>query len=399
MTRTTRRVEFPGAQGAPLAARLELPDGTPRAFAVFAHCFTCGKDNLAASRISRALTEGGLAVLRFDFTGLGESGGDFSETTFTSNVEDLVLAAAYLRENFAAPTVLIGHSLGGAAVLAAAQRVPETRAVVTIAAPADPAHVLLSFGASREEIETRGSAEVSLAGRPFRIRREFLDDVAAQPQFERIRKLGVPLLVFHSPTDRTVGVDNARMIFEAARHPKSYIALDGADHLLTDRAQAMYTGEMLLAWVRRYLPAAAPGAQRPPTEAVVVAEGGSSPLGQRIQAGRHHLAADEPPPRGQGRAPSPYDLLLAALGACSSMTIRMHADHQSWPLENVTVSLRRRKEGGVDHLERVIGLEGPLTAEQRAGLLAIAEKCPVHRTLTSQVVIETSEAPPAVVPA
>jgi putative redox protein len=391
MTRTSRKVEFPGATGAPLAARLELPDGTPRAYAVFAHCFTCGKDNLAASRISRALTEGGLAVLRFDFTGLGESGGDFSETTFTSNVGDLVRAAGYLREHFRAPSVLIGHSLGGAAVLAAAHQVPETRAVVTIAAPADPAHVVESFRASRAEIEANGSAEVCLGGRRFRIRREFLDDVAAQPQLDRIRKLGVPLLVLHSPTDRTVGVDNARVIFEAARHPKSYVALDGADHLLTDRAQAGYTGEMLLAWVQRYLPAGEAEPARPPAAPVVVAEAGGSPFGQRIRAGRHELAADEPPPRGRDLAPTPYDLLLAALGACSSMAIRSYAERAGWPLENVTVSLRRRTENGVDHLTRLVRLEGPLDADQRASLLGAAEKCPVHRTLASQVVIETSE--------
>jgi putative redox protein len=221
---------------------------------MFAHCFTCGKDGFAAARISRALNEHGIAVLRFDFTGLGESGGDFSNTTFSSNVDDLVRAADHLRENFAAPSILIGHSLGGAAVLAATSRIPETGAVVTIAAPADPGHVLLSFGGSRAEIEQRGEADVTLGGRTFRIRRQFLDDIAEQPQFERIRRLGVPLLVFHSPTDKTVDVENARLIFEAAHHPKSFISLDGADHLLTNRSDAHYVATMLAAWAGRYIP-------------------------------------------------------------------------------------------------------------------------------------------------
>ncbi|GHH71854.1 hypothetical protein GCM10018793_07940 [Streptomyces sulfonofaciens] len=279
MARTSRRIEFPGSEGAPLAARLELPEGPPRACAVFAHCFTCGKDGLAAARISRALSAGGLAVLRFDFTGLGDSGGDFSRTTFSSNVEDLVRAAEYLRETVAAPSVLIGHSLGGAAVLAAASRIPETRAVVTIGAPADPAHVTKSLGAARAEIEALGAAEVDLGGRTFRIRRSFLDDLAVQPQSGRIRRLGVPLLVLHSPVDRVVEVDNARLIFDTARHPKSFVALDGADHLLTSRADSDYVAEVLRAWVGRYLPvlegAAPRREERVPGPRPTAARGGS----------------------------------------------------------------------------------------------------------------------------
>jgi putative redox protein len=239
---------------------------------VFAHCFTCGKDGFAAARISRALNEHGIAVLRFDFTGLGESGGDFSNTTFSSNVDDLVHAADYLRDNFAAPSILIGHSLGGAAVLAATSRIPETRAVATIGAPADPGHVLLSFNGSRAEIEQRGEADVTLGGRTFRIRRQFLDDIAEQSQFERIRRLHAPLLVFHSPTDETVGVENARLIFDAAHHPKSFIALDGADHLLTNRTDARYVATMLAAWVGRYVPESVddPHQDEQPAEGLVV---------------------------------------------------------------------------------------------------------------------------------
>ncbi|GHH85377.1 hypothetical protein GCM10018793_53130 [Streptomyces sulfonofaciens] len=248
-----KRIEFPGSQGSPLAGRLELPDTDPRAFALFAHCFTCGKDTVAAARIARALTRHGIGVLRFDFTGLGQSGGDFGNTDFSSNIADVVSAADHLRREFEAPGVLVGHSLGGAAVLAAAPGIPEVRAVATLGAPADPAHVTHLLGDSTDAIEERGEAEVRLAGRTFRIRRRFLDDIAAQPQAERIAGLGVPLLVMHSPTDDIVGIDNARRIFDAARHPKSFVALDGADHLLTDPADAQFAADVLAVWALRHI--------------------------------------------------------------------------------------------------------------------------------------------------
>jgi alpha-beta hydrolase superfamily lysophospholipase len=247
------KIEFPGSQGATLAARLELPDGEPGAYAVLAHCFTCSKDGLAAARVARALTAFGIAVLRFDFTGLGGSGGDFGNTDFSSNVADLVHAADHLRGRFAAPTLLIGHSLGGAAVLAAKHRIPEVRAVATIGAPADPEHVVKLLGEHRDTIERRGEAEVVLGGRTFCIRKQFLDDIAKQPQAERVERLGAALLVMHSPVDELVGVDNARRIFDTARHPKSFIALDGADHLLTDRRDAEFVAAILAAWAGRYL--------------------------------------------------------------------------------------------------------------------------------------------------
>jgi putative redox protein len=252
MARHSRKIEFAGSRGVPLVARLDLPEGTPWAYAVFAPCFTCGKDWLAAARISRELAERGIAVFSVDFTGLGESGGDFADSTFSSDVDDLVRAADHLRRHFAAPSILIGHSLGGAAVLASAHRIPEVTAVATIGAPVDPGHVVHTFGGRREEIEWRGEAEVDLGGRVFRIRREFLDDIAAQPQAERIHRLRHALLVLHSPTDETVCVENAQRILDAARHPKSFIAIDGADHLLTDRADARYVAIMLAAWADRY---------------------------------------------------------------------------------------------------------------------------------------------------
>lgn len=404
MANPSRKLQFPGSRGVALAGRLELPDSTPRAYALFAHCFTCGKDVLAASRISRALTEHGIAVLRFDFTGLGGSGGDFGNTDFSSNVDDLVYAADYLRTEFAAPTVLIGHSLGGAAVLAGAGRIPETRAVATIGAPADPSHVTGLLGQRRDEIERDGHADVELAGRTFRIHREFLDDIAAQPQTERIATLGAALMVLHAPTDDTVDVDNARRIFEAARHPKSFVALDGADHLLTRRPDADFVAGILAGWVERYVPNDE-GDQPEPTEGqVAVAETGTA-FAQHITAGAHTLAADEPHPVGADTGPSPYDLLLSALGACTSMTIRMYADRKQWPLDHVSVTLRHshihaedcaereKATGRVDHIERSIRLDGAIDEEQRRKLLDIADKCPVHRTLHSEVSIDTTESP------
>ncbi|HZZ49747.1 MAG TPA: bifunctional alpha/beta hydrolase/OsmC family protein [Pseudonocardia sp.] len=423
------RLEFTGSQGTPLAARLDVAPATSGRdipYALFAHCFTCGKDVVAAARIARALTERGFAVLRFDFTGLGGSGGDFGNTDFSSNIEDLILASDHLRDHYAPPSLLIGHSLGGAAVLAAAHRIPETRAVVTIGAPADPAHVHHLFGdAELTELERDGTAPVTLGGRAFRIRREFLADIAAQPQAERIATLHTPLLVLHSPTDQTVGVDNARRIFDTARHPKSFVALDGADHLLTRPVDAEYVASMVATWASRYLPAgpvsgqvlertaadtAAAAVEFSERGTVVVTENGpgsgTQPYGQRITAGPHLLSADEPEPVGTDSGPNPYDLLLASLGACTSMTIRMYAERKSIPLDGVSVRLRHSrihasdcaecdtKVGLLDHIERVVALDGELSADQRERLMAIADKCPVHRTLHSEIVINTVEATP-----
>jgi uncharacterized OsmC-like protein/pimeloyl-ACP methyl ester carboxylesterase len=400
----TERLEFTGSLGSTLAGRLELPAHAPRAFALFAHCFTCGKDVLAASRVARALTDHGIAVLRFDFTGLGGSDGDFENTNFSSNVADLVEAAAHLRDNYAAPSILIGHSLGGAAVIAAAEHLPQTRAVVTIGAPADTGHVQRLLVGSREEIEKEGEAEVDLAGRSFRIRRQFLDDIAEQPQAERIENLDAALLVMHSPTDKVVDVDQARRIFQRARHPKSFVALDGADHLLTRAADADFVAAMVSVWADRYVSEDAAPAPAPDGEegAVVVAENGRGPYGQSIVSGRHVLAADEPEPVGLDAGLSPYDLLLAGLGACTSMTLRMYADRKNLPLDKVTVSLRHSrthaedctdcetKEGRLDRIERVISLEGDLDEDQRRRLHEIADRCPVHRTLQSEVVVDTT---------
>lgn len=400
----SERVEFSGSRGTPLAGRLDRPDGIPRAFALFAHCFTCTKDVLAASRIARELAENGIAVLRFDFTGLGGSGGDFGNTNFSSNLSDLVHAADYLRDRHTAPTILIGHSLGGSAVLAATALIPETRAVVTIGAPADTEHLVTLMGDNLREIEQDGEAEVCLASRPFRIQRQFLDDIRSQPQAERIAGLGVPLLVMHSPQDETVGVENARQIFDVARHPKSFVSLDGADHLLTRPANARFAASVLSAWAARYLDSTEEDspAKEHKEGSVLVAENDVGPLGQRITDGRHEITADEPEPVGRDNGLNPYDLLLAGLGACTSMTVRMYADRKDWPLEHVGVSLRHSRihakdcadcettSGRLDHLERVLTLTGNLDDEQRQRLLEIADKCPVHRTLQSEIAISTS---------
>jgi uncharacterized OsmC-like protein/fermentation-respiration switch protein FrsA (DUF1100 family) len=400
------RFDFPNAQGEKLAALLDRPDGPIRAVALFAHCFTCGKDNKAARLIAHGLTSHGIAVLRFDFTGLGSSEGEFTNTTFSSNVDDLVAAADHLRAAVAAPAILIGHSLGGAAVLAAAHRLAEARAVVTIAAPFDPAHVAGLFGGRVEEIKSKGEVEVTLAGRSFRVRRALLDDIAEQNLAAHIAELRKALLVFHSPTDETVGIDNASRIFTTAKHPKSFISLAGADHLLRRPSDAAYVAHVIAAWAERYLEMASlkqPAAEAEPGE-VVVRETRHGTFEQEITAGTHRFLADEPVAAGGlDSGPGPYDFLLAALGACTSMTLRLYADRKQLPLLRTRVRLRHSriyaadcaecetKEGMLDRIERVIGFDGELDAEQRKRLIEIADKCPVHRSLTSEIDIRTSE--------
>ena len=395
------RFQFEGEGGHQLAAALDLPDGEPSAYALFAHCFTCGKDGLAAKRISTALAAKGIAVLRFDFTGIGSSEGEFANATFSSNVADLVRAANHLRTTRQAPALLIGHSLGGAAILAAADKIPEAKAVVTIAAPSDPTHVTGQFADSIEKIRKEGQAEVSLAGRPFTIKREFLDDIAEQRLMAQVASLHKALLVMHAPTDDTVGIDNATRIFVTAKHPKSFVSLAGADHLLSDRRDSAYVAEVVAAWASRYLDAAKPEDAADLGEAprnVVVQETGNSKFQQSVTVGPHRLLADEPVAAGgEDTGPGPYDFLLAGLGACTSMTMRLYADRKSLPLVRTTVTLKHSKiyaqdcadcetkAGMLDQIERVITMEGPLNAEQRQRLMEIADKCPVHRTLTSEI--------------
>jgi uncharacterized OsmC-like protein/pimeloyl-ACP methyl ester carboxylesterase len=404
----TERFQFEGEGGHQLAAALDLPDREPIAYALFAHCFTCGKDVLAARRIALALAEKGIAVLRFDFTGLGSSEGDFANSTFTSNVADLVHAADHLRATRKAPALLIGHSLGGAAILAAAEKIPETHAVITIAAPSDPNHVTGMFKGRIEEIRQNGRAEVSLAGRPFPITREFLDDIAEHELMRHVTGLHKALLVMHAPTDDTVGIDNATRIFVAAKHPKSFVSLADADHLLSDKRDTAYAAEVIAAWASRYIGSTAPAQATSSSEAprqVVVRETRNSKLQQAVTIGPHRLIADEPVAvGGEDTGPGPYDFLLTALGACTSMTMRLYADRKALPLDRVTVTLRHSKiyakdceecetrDGMLDQIDRVIGMEGTLDADQRKRLMEIADKCPVHRTLTSEIRILTKAA-------
>lgn len=401
----SEKVEFQGSQGSLLAARLELPHGPPRAYALFAHCFTCSKDIFAAARIAGGLAEEGIAVLRFDFTGLGASEGDFANTNFSSNVEDLLRAAAFLEERFEAPAILVGHSLGGAAVLAAAGKLASVKAVATIAAPADPGHVAHLLAERRPEIEAKGEAEVVLAGRTFRIQKQFLDDIEEQRLTDAIGALKKALLIFHAPRDEIVGIDNAAAIFKAAKHPKSFISLDGADHLLSRREDARYVASVLAAWAARYVSGLEADEERDPEGAqdgILVHETGHGTFQQEVRAGRHRLFADEPKSfGGTDTGLSPYELLLAGLGACTAMTIRMYADRKKLPLEHVSVLLHHDKihaedcadcetrEGKIDVIERSITLTGNLDDAQRARLLEISEKCPVHRTLHSEINIRT----------
>jgi uncharacterized OsmC-like protein/alpha-beta hydrolase superfamily lysophospholipase len=398
--------DFFNAEGQRLAGLLDKPPGEARAYALFAHCFTCGKDVHAARRIAEGLTALGIGVLRFDFTGLGSSEGEFANTTFSSNVADLIAAADQLRKVKRAPAILIGHSLGGAAVLAAGSAIPEARAVVTIGAPSDPAHVAGLLKDRLAEINARGEIDVTLAGRPFRIRRAFLDDVAEQQLSGRVADLHKALLIFHSPTDDIVGIDNASRIFADARHPKSFVSLAGADHLLSRRSDAAYVANVLAAWAERYLEMSPPKTADAQGDAglVTVRETGLGRFQQEIKAGAHRFIADEPVAAGgRDSGPNPYDLLLAALGACTAMTLRLYAERKALPLDQVTVRLRHAKihaadcetcetkDGMIDRIERGIVLEGALDQEQRARLLEIANKCPVHRTLTSEVDIQTTE--------
>ena len=406
MSARMERFDFEGHDGAALAARLDLPAGRPKAAALFAHCFACGKDVLPARRIARRLTARGIAVLRFDFTGLGHSEGEFANTTFATNVEDLLAAAEALEARVAAPQLLIGHSLGGAAALAAASRIASVRAVATIAAPADTAHVLAHLGGSLAQIRREGEGLVHLGGRELRIGRAFVEDVEATRLAEAISRLRRALLILHGPRDEVVGVENAATIFTAARHPKSFVTLDDADHLLSRPEDAEYAAEVVAAWALRYLEITPdPEPEAPPEGVVRVVEADPAGFLQDVLAGPHHLLADEPASHGGGgQGLSPYQYLAAALGACTTMTIRMYARRKGLALDHVSVDVRHEKvhaadcadcetrEGKVDVLTRAIRLDGALAEAERARLMEIADRCPVHRTLEREIRVRTLSA-------
>ena len=399
----TEKVTFTGHDGGALAARLDMPEGPHLATALFAHCFTCSKDIPAARRIAGRLAAMGIAVLRFDFTGLGHSEGEFANTTFSSNVGDLRAAADYLSERGMTPDLLIGHSLGGAAVLRAAADLPKVKAVVTLGAPFDPEHVTHNFGSALETIAAEGAAQVNLGGRPFTIKQDFVDDVAAAELGPVIAGLKKALLILHAPKDDIVGIENATSIFVAAKHPKSFVTLDDADHLISRADDAEYAAEVIAAWVGRYLslnpPAPPPGA---PEGVVRVAEADAGGFLQDVNAGpEHHVLADEPVAYGgTNKGMTPYGFLAAGLGACTSMTIRMYARHKGLNLTHVSVDVTHDKvhaqdagttgETKVDTFHRVIRLEGDLTDAERTRLLQIADKCPVHKTLEKSSKVETA---------
>jgi len=399
-------VTFPNTRGETLAGILNMPASQPLAYALFAHCFTCSKDIKAAGNIARALNAEGIAVLRFDFTGLGQSEGEFADTNFSSNVVDLLAAVDYLEKQHEAPTLLIGHSLGGTAVLQAAPQVPSAVAVATIGSPFDPAHVLHLFAGAEDALQEHGEAEVNLGGRPFLMKRQFVEDLGEQSLKETVGSLRKALLVMHAPLDNIVEIDNASDLFRAAKHPKSFISLDNADHLLSRAADSRYVGHVLAAWASRYLPAAevdeplsAALGEAPKT---VVARTLSGGFRTDIQAGRHALVADEPlSVGGSNLGPTPYGFLAAALAACTSMTLQMYARHKKLPLESATVSVTHDKvhaedcedcesgSGKIDEFRRSIALVGELTDEQRARMLEIADRCPVHRTLHGEIKVRS----------
>ncbi|KJZ13899.1 osmotically inducible protein C [Marinomonas sp. S3726] len=385
------KLEF-SSQGQTLAGLLESPDQAIRAYVLFAHCFTCGKDIAAASRISRYLVQHGFAVFRFDFTGLGNSDGDFANTNFSSNTQDLLAAASFLEEKYQAPELLIGHSLGGAAVLAMASELPKVKAVVTIGAPHEAGHVIHNFDAHIETIESTGEAKVSLGMREFTIKKQFLDDLNNQTT-EHIKHLNKALLVLHSPVDLTVDISDAEKIYKAAKHPKSFVSLDTADHLLSKPADSEYVAQTISGWASRYIPIAE--TKRPDVASghVSVAELDHK-FQQQVFSDHHQWFADEPTKvGGQNSGPDPYEHLLAALGTCTAMTIRMYANHKKLPLEHVEVSLfhdrnylddadhAAEKGSQIEALVRKVQLVGALTEEQKVRLMEIADRCPVHRTL------------------
>ncbi|MEM6395185.1 MAG: bifunctional alpha/beta hydrolase/OsmC family protein [Bacteroidota bacterium] len=398
-----QKVSFQNLRGETLSARLSMPvDQHPYAFAIFAHCFTCSSSLRAVREISQALNLAGIGVMRFDFTGLGGSEGYFSATNFSTNISDLISAAEWLEENHQAPDLLVGHSLGGAAVLCAAHQIPSVKAIATIGAPFDPAHVSNLLGeAGKAKILADGEAQIDIGGRPFTIRKQFLDDIGEYSAKAHIAHLDRALLILHSPQDKTVGIDEAAKAYHAARHPKSFVSLDGADHLLSDPADSHYAGQVIAGWSMRYIPRPEQSDQKLKAKEVA-ARLGEEGYTTEIMVRHHSLTADEPlSVGGNDYGPSPYELLSAGLSACTVMTIQMYARRKKWPVEEVICQVDHRKDYAtdmeeseskptkVDHFYRKLQLKGPLTNEQKTRILEIADRCPVHRTLHEEVVVQT----------
>ena len=396
-------VRFEGADAQTLVGRIDHPVGDVRGWAIFAHCFTCSKQSRAALRVSKGLAERGIGVLRFDFTGLGESDGEFETTNFSSNVADLVAAAGWMESEGCAPSLLVGHSLGGAAVIVAASQIKSIKAAATINAPSDAEHVIHNFADSLADIEAKGQAEVSLGNRPFTITRQFVEDVRASHVTDALRSLRLPLLFLHAPTDNVVGIDNATGLFMAARHPKSFVSLDDADHFLSNPDDAAFAASVIAAWANRYIGGPADdGDLIDQTHDVIVRETGKAgPYQNEVFVNGRRYLADEPEDvGGSDTGPDPYEWVTAGLGACTSMTLRMYAAHKKWPLERVTVRLNHEKshredcktcgpKDKIDVFSRDIEVEGALDDEQVARLKEIAKRCPVHRTLEGELEVRT----------
>jgi putative redox protein len=387
--------DFDGSGGRRLSGRLDGPETTPRGWAIFAHCFTCGKDSLAASRVARALARAGIGVLRFDFAGAGISSGPLSDGGFAADVDDLVAAARAMAAAGMPASLLVGHSLGGAAAISAATKLPGIRAVATIAAPADVSHVLTQFDPGElERVMTDGKAEVHLSGRPFVVTRAFVEEIGTHNVEEHAADLRRPLLVMHAPRDEVVGIEHASRIFLAARHPKSFVSLDTADHLLANADDANYAAQLIGAWVTRYLPPLVQeAAQLEAAKGLTATETGLGTLQVAIECDGHRILADEPVSvGGLGSGLSPYELVSAGLAACTVMTMRLYANRKGLPLERASVSVDHSKVAGMlppDRFVRVIALDGPLDGTQRASLLAIAERCPVDLTLVRGSDVQT----------
>lgn len=399
----SQKVEFQNKQHETLSGVLEMPDQPPQAWAIFAHCFTCSKTSLAASRVSRGLAARGIGVLRFDFTGLGNSEGDFSTSGFSSNVADLINASEWMAQSGRPVSLMIGHSLGGAAALVAADIADSVKAVATIGAPSDASHVIAQFKESVPEIEAEGRAQVNLGDRPFTLSKAFLDDIRSATVLDSVKSLKKPLLILHAPTDAVVSIDNATDLFVAARHPKSFVSLDRADHLLTGRSDADFVVDVIAGWSARYLDvSAAPETSAPQANKVVVRETGQNgPYQNEVLIGGRRYFADEPASvGGADTGPDPYAWMAAGLGACTSITMRMYANRKNWPVDQIHVSVDHEKRHAddcvdcgprdrIDVFTRYIQVDGTLDEEQRARMLEIADRCPVHRTLESGAKVET----------
>ncbi len=396
-----KKIKFKNSEGLELSGYLELPlNRHPHSYVLFAHCFTCNKNFFAVKNIARALSAKGYGVLRFDFSGLGESDGEFANTTFSGNVEDLLAAADFLKQEYKAPEMLIGHSLGGAAVIFAAEKLSSVKSVVTIGAPSSPVHVKNLLKSSLEEIEEKGVAQVNVGGRNFTIKKKFLEDINTHDLTSFARDLKKAFLIMHSPQDSVVEISNAEALYKSVKHPKSFVSLDGADHLLTNNEDSEYAGSVIASWASRYLEI--PEEKDLATKHQVVANLGEEGFTTQMRAGKHYFTADEPKSfGGEDFGPSPYELLSAGLAACTSMTIQMYARRKKWPLLNVETHVDHQKSHAedcencerntakIDLFAREIVLEGNLDEQQQQKLLEIADKCPVHRTLSNKVKITT----------